>query len=73
MKVPCSVLGCRGLANAAGAYCDECDAKGMPDGWSRTRDEAWLAYKASPEVAAIPLPERNNSGRRLFLVPGGKK
>lgn len=72
--LPCSTRGCMGRANAAGVYCDECDSAGMPEGWSRTRDEAWLAYKTSPEIDAIPLPDRTyeGSGRKLILVKGGK-
>lgn len=71
--VPCSSLGCHGLANVAGVYCDECDASGMPEGLSRTRDEAWLAYKTSPDIDAIPLPGRTyNIGRNLLPVKGGK-
>lgn len=70
---PCSSLGCHGLANLAGVYCDECDASGVPEGWSWTRDEAWMAYATSPEVDAIPLPDRTYSNRRnLLLVKGGK-
>lgn len=67
--IPCSTRGCRRLANAAGWYCDECDLNGMPEGWSRTRDEAWLAYKKSPDIEAIPLPDRK---ARLVLVKGGR-
>ncbi|MDQ1059748.1 hypothetical protein QFZ23_003649 [Arthrobacter globiformis] len=73
MIVPCSNLGCLGLANVAGVYCDECDAFRMLEGWSRTRDEAWLAYKTSPEIDATPLPGRTYSYRRnLLLVKGSK-
>lgn len=69
--VPCSTQGCSGLANAAGYYCDDCDSAGFPDGWSRTRDEAWMAYKSSFEIDAIPLPDREQP--RLVLVRGDRK
>lgn len=71
MYIPCSTRGCSGLANAAGYYCDDCDSTGFSDGWSRTRDEAWLAYKTSPEIGAIPLPRRVQ--KRLVLVRGDKR
>lgn len=56
MLLPCSTPDCLRLANAAGFYCDQCDVKDVPEGWSRTRDEAWLVYKKCPDVEAIPLP-----------------
>lgn len=54
---PCSVPACRGLANAAGRYCDACDATGTPANWSRSRDEAWLAYVDCEGIRLIPLPQ----------------
>lgn len=65
MMRPCSTPPCCAMANAAGKYCDSCDSKGMPEGWSRTRDEAWLAGRSTAQIKAIPLPDRT---RRLVLV-----
>lgn len=70
MMRPCSTPACHAMANNAGKYCDACDSKGMPEGWSRTRDVAWLAGKTISEVEAIPLPDRN---KRLVLIQGQRQ
>lgn len=57
MRRPCSTPGCFGLANAAGRFCDRCDAAGMRNDWSRTRDDAWLAYVDCEGIKLIPLPQ----------------
>jgi len=56
MRRPCSVPECTSFANAAGVYCNACDAEGMPEEWSRSRDEAWLAYVDCEGIRLIPLP-----------------
>lgn len=58
-RLPCSTPDCRGLANAARRYCEECDFAGMPESWSRTRDEAWLAYESPTVEGNSATPQKS--------------
>lgn len=55
--LPCSSDGCMGSAPAGRDTCDICyDWNGYPEGWSRSRDEAWLEYRSCEEIRRIPIP-----------------
>jgi len=76
MQRPCSNPECSELANAAGTYCDRCDGWCMPKNWSRSRDEAWLAYVDCEGIRLIPLPRAMDyDGVRHLLqeLPGEGK
>ena len=78
LPLPCSVPGCPRLANAAEVYCDPCDMGADIEGWSRTRDDAWLAYVDCDGIRIIPLPQgmHYEGARELFRgaksMPDGK-
>ena len=54
--LPCSTEGCAGLAEDGRPTCATChDRHGYPEGWSRSRDDAWLDYRRCNEIRFIPI------------------
>mgnify|MGYP003110546039 CR=1 FL=1 len=72
LPLPCSVPGCPRLTNAAGVYCDQCDMGAGIKGWSRSRDDAWLAYVDCDGIRSIPLPQGMNYEAARELLGGAK-
>ncbi|MDQ0755771.1 hypothetical protein QFZ61_001758 [Arthrobacter sp. B3I4] len=68
----CSVSGCPRFRNAAGVYCDQCDIGGGISGWSRSRDDAWLAYVDCDGIRTIPLPRGMNYEAAREMLGGAK-
>lgn len=61
--IPCSTDGCTGAALDDLDVCHVCyDRNGYAEGYSRSRDRAWLDYKTIPEIRLIPIegPGCNN-------------
>lgn len=56
--IPCSTESCSSPAMEGMAHCIVChDRVGFPEGYSRKRDEAWLAYKTCHEIRFIPIKD----------------
>lgn len=54
--LPCSTEDCAGDAAPGLPVCTVChDRNGYPAGFSRSRDEAWLAYRPCSEIRVIPV------------------
>lgn len=54
---PCETPGCVGTALEDERVCAVChDRNGYPEGWSRSRDDAWLDYAEVEEIRNIPIP-----------------
>lgn len=54
--LPCSTEGCAGIAEDGRPTCSTChDRNGYPEGWSRSRDDAWLDYRKCHEIRFIPI------------------